>query len=162
MYFIYTMFRLCIYTNIQVFVCMFVCIHVQTMYMPCTYMVCTISLCHEQEILKEKILQRAGYEPTIVCITASCLNHYTTSMLASYRTVTVYVYCFTWLGRLVMRRRTSSTPRPPGCHDVSGPSINTDLFKAEVSCQAGLALARNSLRPETALGPGQASSWLGS
>jgi hypothetical protein len=82
-YVIHTMFRPCIYTNIQVFVCMFVCIHVQTMYMPCTYMVCTISLCHEQEI-QRKILQRAGYKPTIACITASCLNHYTTSMLASY------------------------------------------------------------------------------
>ncbi len=54
-------------------------------------MACTISLCHEQEIQK-KLLQRAGYEPKIVCITASCLNHYTTCMLASYRIVTVYVY----------------------------------------------------------------------
>jgi hypothetical protein len=95
-YFILTMFRPCIYTNIQVFVCMFVCIHVLTMYIPCTCMVCTISLClcHEQEIQK-KNCKRAGYEPTIVCITASCLNHYTTSMLASNTIVTVYVYCFT-------------------------------------------------------------------
>ena len=95
MFFIHTMFRQCIYTKIQVFVCMFVYIHVQTMYIPCTYMSCTISLCHEQEIQTEKILQRAGYEPTIVCITASCLNHFTTSMLASNTIVTVYVYCFT-------------------------------------------------------------------
>ncbi len=37
MYFIHTMFRPCIYTNIQVFVCIFMYIHVQTMYIPCTY-----------------------------------------------------------------------------------------------------------------------------
>ncbi len=88
-------------------------------------------------------MQRAGYEPTIVCITASCLNHYTTSMLASDRIVTVYVYCFTWLGRLpvrlVTRRRNSRIPSPPSCHDVACPSINMDLFKAKVSGEAGLA-----------------------
>jgi hypothetical protein len=63
---------------------------------------------------KRKKLQRTGYDPTITCTTASCLNHYTTSMLASNTIVTVYIYCFTWLGRLVTRRRTSRTPRPPG------------------------------------------------
>ncbi len=95
MYFIHTMFRPCIYTNIQIFVCLFVYIHVQTMYTPCTYMSCTISLCHEHEIQKGKILQRSSFKPTIVCIIASCLNHYATSMLVSYRIVKVYVYCFT-------------------------------------------------------------------
>ncbi len=120
------------------------------MYIPCTYMARIISLCHEQEIQKEKILQRAGYEPTIVCITASCLNHYATSMLASDTIVTVHVYCFTWLGRLVTRRRTSRPPRPRGSHDVACPSINMDLFKAEVCGEAGLA--------EIAFGPKQPSA----
>ncbi len=121
------------------------------MYIPCTYMACTNSLCHDQKIQKEKILQRAGYEPTTVCITASCLNHYATSMLVSDTIVTLsYVYCFTWLGRLVTRRRTSSPPRPPGRHDVACPSLNVDLFKAEVRGEAGLA--------ETAFGPKQLSA----
>ena len=63
----------------------------------------------------------------------------TTSHSISWWTVTVYVYCFTWLRRLVTRRRTNRTPRPPGRHDVACPSINMDLFKAEVRGEAGLA-----------------------
>jgi hypothetical protein len=111
--------------------CMFVYIRVQTMYIPCTCMACTISLCHEPNIQKWHFMQSSSFEPTIMCIAASCLNHYASSMLACCTIVTVYVYCCsTWLGRLVTRRRTSSTPCPPGCHDVAGPSINMDLFKA--------------------------------
>jgi hypothetical protein len=58
-------------------ICIYVDVHTS-----CTYMACTISLCHEQEIQKEKILQRVGLEPTMGCITASSLNHYTSSMHA--------------------------------------------------------------------------------
>ncbi len=111
-YFIHTMFRPCIYTNILVFVCMFVCLacldHVYTMYIHDMY---NFTLPWTRNTKKK--LQRAGYEPTIVCIKASCLNHYTTSMLASNRIVTGYVYyCFIWLGRLVTRRRTRHSPGP--------------------------------------------------
>jgi hypothetical protein len=45
--------------------------HVYTMYI----------LCHEQDIQKEKILQWSSFEPTFLCIAASCLNHFPTSML---------------------------------------------------------------------------------
>ncbi len=31
---------------------------------------------------------------------------------------------------------TSGPPRP--CHDIAGQSLNMDLFKAEVGCEAGL------------------------
>ncbi len=138
------MFRPCLY-------------HVHTMYIHGMY---NFSLPWTKNT-KGNIMQSSSFEPTIMCITASCLKHYATSMLASYTIVTVYVYCFsTWLGRLVMRRRTSCTACPPGCHDVAGQSINMDLFKGQVRGEAGLA--RNSLRPETAFGPGQVSSWLGS
>ncbi len=124
------------YTAIFIYVCAHTCLdHVYIVYIHGMY---NFTLPWTRNT-KNKLLQRAGYEPTIVCITASCLNHYTTSMLASYRIVTVYVYCFTWLGRLVTRRRTSSTPRPPGSHDVACPSINMDLFKAKVRGEAGLA-----------------------
>jgi hypothetical protein len=66
---------------------------------PCIYHVHTwhvqFHFAMNKKYKKKKILQRAGYEPTIMCIAASCLNHYTTSMLASNTIVTVYVYCFT-------------------------------------------------------------------
>ncbi len=97
---------------------MFVYIHVQTIYIPCTYMAYRISLCHEQKIQKRHSMQSSGFEPTIMCIAASCLNHlYTTSMLARQTIVAVYVYCFGtsgWLGlgRLVTRRRTSWAADP--------------------------------------------------
>ncbi len=74
------------YTGICLYVCVYTCLD---------HVACTISLFHEQEIQKEKILHTAGYKPTIVCITASCLNHYATRMLVSDTTVTVHVYCFT-------------------------------------------------------------------
>jgi hypothetical protein len=96
---------------------------------------------------KRKILQRVGYKATIVCIASSCLNHYAASMLASDPIVTVHLYCLTGLGRLVTRSRTSSNACPPGRHDIACPSINMDLFKAEVLGEAGL--------DETAISPKQ-------
>ncbi len=54
---------------------MYVRVHVQTMYIPCTYMACTISLCYEQKIHKRPFMQISSFEPTIMCIAASCLNH---------------------------------------------------------------------------------------
>ena len=50
--------------------------------------------------------------------------------------VTVYVYCFTWRLVTYVRRRTSSAPRPR--HDGAGPSIDIDLFEAEIRCEASL------------------------
>ena len=90
-----------VYTRIYRYLYVCLCAY---MFRPCIYHVHTwhvqFHFAMNKKYKKEKILQRAGYEPTIVCITASCLNHYTSSMLASYRIVTVYVYCFTWLGHL--------------------------------------------------------------
>ena len=80
---------------------------------------------------------KLGFKPTIMCIPAIRLNHCATSVDVMATIVTVYVYCFTW--RLVtnVRRRTSRAPRPR--HDVAaGPSLNMDLFKAEVGGEAGL------------------------
>ncbi len=68
------------YTGICMYVRVHTCLdHVYTMYIHGMYNFTLPST----KIQKEKILQRAGFESTIVCITASCLNHYTTSMLAS-------------------------------------------------------------------------------
>jgi hypothetical protein len=41
----------------------FVCIHVQTMYIPCTYMAYTISLCNKQEIQKENYCKGSASNP---------------------------------------------------------------------------------------------------
>ncbi len=90
--------------------------HVYIMYILCTYMACTISLCHEQKIQKGNIMKSSSFEPRIVCKTASCLNHYASSMLVSYTIVTVYVYCFsTWLGKLVTNLTTVVSISEPGC-----------------------------------------------
>ena len=50
--------------------------------------------------------------------------------------VTVYVYSFTWRLVTYVRRRTSRAPRPR--HDVAGPSIDMDLFEAEIRGKASL------------------------
>ncbi len=89
-----------VYTRIYKYLCVCLCAY---MFRPCIYHIHTWQSEHTWHVQfhfamnkkYKKKLQRAGYEPTIVCITASCLNHYTTIMLASERIVTVYVYCFT-------------------------------------------------------------------
>ena len=64
------------------------------------------------------------------------LKHCATSVDVMLAKVTVYVYCFTWRLVTYVRRRTSRAPRPR--HDVAGPSIDIDLFEAEICCEASL------------------------
>jgi hypothetical protein len=135
--------------------CMFVCIHIQTMHIPCTYMAWTISLCHEQKIQKGNMMQSSSFEPTIVCIAASCLDHYATSMLARYTIVAVYVYCFsTWLGRLVRGAGPAAPPAPL--------AAMTSQARASAWISLKPRSAAKQALPDIAFGPGQASSWLGS
>ncbi len=93
---------------------LYVCL-CEYMFRPCIYCIHTwhVQFYFAMNKKYKKKKNAKSWEPTIVCITASCLNHYTTSMLASNTIVTVHVYCFTWLGRLVTRRRTSRTPWSP-------------------------------------------------
>ncbi len=85
-----------VYTRIYRYLYVCLCAY---WFRPCIYHVHTwhvqFHFTMNKKYKKKKILQRAGYEPMIMCITASCLNYYTTSMLASTAIVTVYVYCFT-------------------------------------------------------------------
>ncbi len=136
-YFIHTMFRPYIYTNIKVFVyvCVHTCLdHVYTMYIHGMY---NFNLPWTRNTKRKSIAK--SWVRTHDRVHNSQRNHYPISMLASNTIVTVCIYCFTWLGRAVTRCRTSRTPRPPGRHDVACPSINMDLFKAEVRGEAGLA-----------------------
>ncbi len=76
-------------------------------------MACTISLRHEQEIQKEKILQRAGYEPTIMCITAAAL---TTKLPACLQVIQQSQYMYiAYLTRMAGdEAQDQPHPPPPG------------------------------------------------
>ncbi len=65
-----------------------------------------------------------------LCILTSCPNHLATSVLAMTGRVIVYVYFLPGRWPLVSHVWcwTRSTPQPG--HDVAGPCINTDSFKA--------------------------------
>ena len=82
-----------------------------------------------------------------MCILDIRLNHCATSVDVMATIVTVYVYCFTWRLVTYVRRRTSRAPRPR--HDVADPSIDIDLFEAEIRGEASLGgadVAANSGR----------------
>ena len=83
----------------------------------------------------------------ILCILTSCFDHYATSVIEYDTMVDVLLIRFTW--RLVthVRRRTGSPPRPR--HDVAGPRINSNLFEAVVSGEAGLGGADVAARSGT-------------
>ncbi len=123
---------ICIYVGVHT------CLdHVYTMYIHCMYYF-TLPWTRNT---RRKILQRVGLEPTIWCITASSLHHYTSSMLEIYGIVTGHSICIL----LYLTRKAGDEaqdqqhPPPPGRHDVACPSINMDLFKAKVSGEAGLS-----------------------
>jgi hypothetical protein len=65
-----------------------------------------------------------------------CLNRYASSIVLIQDIVITYIYCCTW--RLVtnLRRWTGRPTRPR--HDIAWPSLNVDLFIAEVGGEAGL------------------------
>ena len=86
-------------------------------------------------------MQRVGLEPTIMCVLEIRRTHCATSVDVMSTKITVYDYCFTWRLVTYVRRRTSSAPRPR--HDGAGPSIDIDLFEAEIRCEASLGGRRN-------------------
>ncbi len=157
-----------VYTQIYWYLYVCLCAY---MFRPCIFHVHTWHVQFHFAMNKKykQKLQRAGYEPTIVCIKASCLNHYTTSMLASNRTVTGYVhlrivtgyvyYCFTWLGRLVTRRRTRRTPAPRAA--MMWPALASTSISLKPRSVAKQALpkhsAQNSLQVRP--GPGVKLTW---
>ena len=88
------------------------------------------------ENAKSKKLPCSGFEPKTSRRMSQRLNRYASSVVLIRYIVIVYICCCTW--RLVtnLRRWTSSPTRPR--HDVAGPSLNVDLFIAEVGGKAGL------------------------
>ena len=76
-----------------------------------------------------------------MCVLGIRLTHCATSIDVMRTKITVYDYCFTWRLVTYVRRRTSSAPRPR--HDGAGPSIDIDLFEAEIRCEASLGGRRN-------------------
>ena len=105
----------------------------------CTYQVHTLNVHVNVSVNikhKSKKLLLTGIEPTIFCIPSSCLNPYASNVLLSMTIVTVYDYCCTWRLVTYVWRGTSRPPRPRP--DDAGPSLNMDLFKAEVGGEAGL------------------------
>jgi len=89
-----------------------------------------------KENAKSKNLPLTGFEPKTSSRMSRRLNRYASSVVLIRNIVIVYIYCCTW--RLVtnLRRWTSRPTRPR--HDVAGPSLNVDLFIAEVGGEAGL------------------------
>ena len=87
---------------------------------------------------KSKKFLPSGFEPKISCIPSRCLNHYASSVIVTCSIVSVYVYFCNWRLVTYVRRGTSRPTRP--CHDVAGPSLNMDLFKAEVVVHSGTQL----------------------
>ncbi len=91
----------------------------------------------------------------------SCLNHYASSVNANYSLVIVYTWCSTW--RLVTQtyvlQGTSQAPRPR--HDVTGQSLNMDLFqvKAKMGGEAGLGLGGANVSAHSSLIKEQPASW---
>ncbi len=75
-------------------------------------------------------------KPMILCILASCLDHYATSVTKLVSIVIVYVYRLTWRLVSYIWRRTRRAPNPS--HDVTGPSLDMDRFKADARGEAGL------------------------
>ncbi len=88
--------------------------------------------------LKSKKLLEGGIKPTISQRVSRRLNHYASSTGTPQFIVMLYVYCSTWrLARVkYVWRRTSRPTRPH--HDVAGPGLHMDLFKAETGSEAGL------------------------
>ena len=88
-----------------------------------------------KENAKSKNVQLTGFEPKTSSIMSRRLNRHASSVVPIQDIVIIYIYCCTW--RLVtnLRRWTSRPTRPR--QDVAGPSLNVDLFIAEVGCEAG-------------------------
>jgi hypothetical protein len=84
---------------------------------------------------KSKKFLRSKFEHRTSCIPLRCLNHYASSVIVIVPIVTVYNYCCTL--RLVTYVLALDQQLPPR-HDVAVPSLNMDLFKAEVGGEAGL------------------------
>ena len=135
MYFSPYKYRLCIYTNTRSFSCMFVYILVQIMCILRTYIACTISRFYEHVLSKEES-STFRFEPMILCILASCLDHYAISVVVRCRIITVFVYFFIWSLVSYVWHRSRSAPRP--CHDVASQRIDMYRFKAYAGCEAGL------------------------
>ena len=77
--------------------------HVYTMYIHGMYNFMFLWAC----ISRNTKWHRSRFEPMILCILTSCLDHYTTSVLVRMVIVALYVYCFTW--RLVQTHFHSHT-----------------------------------------------------
>ena len=80
----------------------------------------------------------ARIEQRTSLIVSSNLNHCASSVDATCHTIIAYVYCSTWRLVTYVRRRTSRPTRPR--HDVAGPSLPMDLFKAKTGGGAGQGL----------------------
>ncbi len=92
-----------------------------------------------KENAKSKNLHMMGFEPKTSSIVSRLLNSYASSVVLIQDIVIIFIYCCTWrLVTVTNLRRWTSRPTRPRCHDVAGPSLNVDLFIAEVGGEAGL------------------------
>ena len=91
------------------------------------------------ENAKSKNLHLTRFEPKTSSIMARRLNRYASSVILIQDIVITYIYCCTWRLVTILLRWTSRPTRPR--HDVAGPSLNVDLFIAEVGGEAGLGAA---------------------
>ena len=106
--------------------------------MLCIYHVHTSNVQNHISLYMSKNLTPEGIEPKTSLRVSSHHNHCASSIDARYYTIILYVYCSTWRLVTYVRRRTSRPTRPR--HDVAGPSLRMDLFKAKTGGGAGQGL----------------------
>ena len=87
-------------------------------------------------LFQEKKYYGPRFEPMILCILTSCLDHYTTSVIVKMIIVALYVYCFTWRLVTYIRRRASRVPRRRPRHGVADQCINCASGGRSESAQA--------------------------
>ena len=88
---------------------------------------------------KGKKSARWRIEPRTSHRDSSHLNPFASSADANQNKVKVSIYNSTWRLVTYVWRRTSRPPSPR--HHVAGPSLDMDLLKAEIGCEAGLGTA---------------------
>ena len=101
------------------------------LFSPCTYQVHTLNVQVHVSMYIVTKSKKSRFELKTSCISSGRLNHYASSVLEIDTIVTVYVVPGGWW------RTSGAGPAAPPARDVAGPSLNMDLFKAEVAVHSG-------------------------
>ena len=138
----------CIYIDINLFSCIFMYIHGQTMYIACACRPCTISCVCEHENQKVKICYVLSSNPWPCACRMIAL---TTALLAFMNCYPLCQYISTVVPGGWWRTSGAGPAAPPApamTSPAAGPIINMDLVEAEVHREAGLPDASAAaLRP---------------